>query len=98
MGGKWRLFINTLERTGPSAEAVARTLRSCSTMENSMSYVDVFNRKPYSDIIYSSLRAVMVICTTSLVTLAGYAPAVISVPPLNAFSFQLFSTLPATGT
>ena len=49
--------------------------------------------------VYSSLRAVMVICTTSEVTLAGYAPALISVPPpLKALSFQLFSALPAMGT
>jgi len=31
----------------------------------------------------------MLSCTTSVMTLAGYAPAVISVPPpANAFSFQ----------
>jgi hypothetical protein len=37
----------------------------------------------------------MVICTKSLVTPAGYAPAGISVPPpVNALSFQLFSALP----
>lgn len=57
----------------------------------------VSQRSPQGD--YWSLRAVMVICTTSLVTLAGYAPALISVPPpLKAFSFQLFRAEPATGT
>src|SRR5207244_10200736 len=38
---------------------------------------------------YSSLRRVNWNATTSLVTLAGYAPAAISVPPgANTFSFQ----------
>jgi hypothetical protein len=39
----------------------------------------------------------MLSCTTSVVTLAGYAQAVISVPPAKAFSFQLFAPVPCTG-
>jgi hypothetical protein len=39
----------------------------------------------------------MVICTTSLVTLPGYALTSVS-PPEKALSFQLFSAVPYTGT
>jgi hypothetical protein len=48
---------------------------------------------------YCSFSAVIVIFTMSVVTLAGYAPALISTPPpVKALSFQALSVAPDTGT
>lgn len=49
--------------------------------------------------VYSCLRAVIISSTMSVVTLAGMVPDLTRVSPLEkAFSFQLLSALPCTGT